>query len=161
MVKEANFISDVLSAVFRHCVCLWPLHPLLPPSVYLQIISFSGRCFSSVSSVQSLSRVWLFATPWIAAHQASLSGTISRSLIKLMSIESVLPSSHLIVVHFSSWPQTLPASESFPMSQLFTWGGQGIGVSALASVLPKNTQQWSRLGWTSWTSLQSKGLSRV
>ena len=161
MVKEANFISDVLSAVFRHCVCLWPLHPLLPPSVYLQIISFSGRCFSSVSSVQSLSRVWLFATPWIAAHQASLSGTNSRSLLKLMSIESVLPSSHLIVVPFSSWPQTLPASESFPMSQLFTWGGQGIGVSASASVFPKKSQGWSPLEWTGWISLQSRGLSRV
>ena len=65
------------------------------------------------------------------------------------------------VVPFSSCPQSLPASESFPMSQLFAWGGQRIGVSALASVLPKNTQDWSPLEWTSWTSLQSKRLSRV
>ena len=65
------------------------------------------------------------------------------------------------VVPFSSCPQTLPASESFPMSQLFTWGGQNIGVSALASVLPKNTQDWSLLEWTGWISLQSKRLSRV
>ena len=65
------------------------------------------------------------------------------------------------VVPFSSCPQSLPVSESFPMSQLFTWGGQSIGVSALASVLPKNTQDWSPLGWTGWISLQSKGLSRV
>ena len=65
------------------------------------------------------------------------------------------------VVPFSSCPQSLPASESFPMSQLFTWGGQSIGVSALASVLPKNTHDWSPLGWTGWISLQSKGLSRV
>ena len=65
------------------------------------------------------------------------------------------------VVPFSSCPQSLPASESFPMSQLFTWGGQGIGVSALASVLPKNTQDWSPLEWTGWISLRSKGLSRV
>ena len=65
------------------------------------------------------------------------------------------------VVHFSSSPQSLPASESFPMSQLFAWGGQSIGVSALASVLPKNTQVWSPLEWTGWISLQSKGLSRV
>ena len=64
-------------------------------------------------------------------------------------------------VPFSSYPQSLPASESFPMSQLFAWGGQSIGVSALASVLPKNTQGWSPLGWTGWISLQSKGLSRV
>ena len=57
--------------------------------------------------------------------------------------------------------KSLSASESFPMSQLFTWGGQSIGVSALASVLPKNTQDWSPLEWTGWISLQSKGLSRV
>ena len=65
------------------------------------------------------------------------------------------------VVPFSSCPQSLPASESFPMSQLFTWGGQSIGVSALGSFLPKNTQGWSPLEWTGWISLQSKGLSRV
>ena len=65
------------------------------------------------------------------------------------------------VVPFSSYPQSLPASESFAMSQLFAWGGQSIGVSALASVLPMNTQGWSPLEWTGWISLQSKGLSRV
>ena len=65
------------------------------------------------------------------------------------------------VVPFSSCPQSLPASKSFPMSQLFAWGGQIIGVSALASVLPKNTQDWSPLGWTGWISFQAKGLSRV
>ena len=65
------------------------------------------------------------------------------------------------VVPFSSCPQTLPASESFPMSQLFTWGGQSIEVSALASVLPKKSQGWSPSEWTGWISLQSKGLSRV
>ena len=65
------------------------------------------------------------------------------------------------VVPFSSCLQSLSASESFSVSQLFTWGGQSIGVSALASVLPKNTQDWSPLGGTGWISLQSKGLSRV
>ena len=65
------------------------------------------------------------------------------------------------VVPFSSCPQSLPASGSFPVSQLFAWGGQGTGVSASASVLPMNTQDWSPLGWTGWISLQSKGLSRV
>ena len=65
------------------------------------------------------------------------------------------------VVPFSSCPQSLPASESFPMSQLFTSGGQTTGVSALASFLPKNTQDWSPSEWTGWISLQSKGLSRV
>ena len=65
------------------------------------------------------------------------------------------------IIPFSPCSQSLPASESFPMSQLFTWGGQNIGVSALASVLLKNTQSWSPLEWTGWISLQSKGLSRV
>ena len=114
------------------------------------------------SSVQSLSGVRLFATPWIAAHQASLSITNSQSSLKLTSVESVMPSSHLpSVVPFSSCPQSLPASEFFPMSQLFALGGQSTGVSALASILPKNTQGWSPLEWTGWICLQSKGLSRV
>ena len=63
------------------------------------------------------------------------------------------------VIPFSSCPQSLPASGSFPMSQPFAWGGQSTGVSASASVLPMNTQDWSPLGWTGWISLQSKGLS--
>ena len=118
--------------------------------------------FPQFSSVQSISRVWLFVTPWITARQASLSITNSRSLLKLMSIESMMPSSHLIFCHpLLLLPQSLPASGSFPMSQLFTWGGQNIGVSYSASVLPMKTQDWSSLGWTGWISLQSKGLSRV
>ena len=65
------------------------------------------------------------------------------------------------VVPFSSCPQSFPASKSFPMGQLFAWGGQSTGVSALASFLPKNTQDWSPSEWSGWISLQSKGLSRV
>ena len=65
------------------------------------------------------------------------------------------------VVPFSSCPKSLPASESFPMSQLFAWGGQSTRVSASASFLPKKSQGWSRLEWTGWISLQSKGLTRV
>ena len=117
---------------------------------------------SQFSSVQLLSCVRLFVTPWIAAHQASLSITNSRSLPKLMSIKSVMPSSHLILWGALPYsPQYLPASGSFPMSQLFTWGGQIIGVSASASILPMNTQDWSPSEWTGWISLQSEGLSRV
>ena len=71
------------------------------------------------------------------------------------------PATSSSVIPFSSCLQSLPASESFPMSQLFAQGGQSIGVWALASVLPKNTQAWSPLEWTSWISLQSKGLARV
>ena len=114
------------------------------------------------SSVQSLSHVWHFVTPWTTARQASLSITNSRSSPKLMAIESVMPSSHLILCcSLLLLPQSLPASESFPMSQFFASGGQSIGVSASVSVLPMNTQDWSPLGWTGWISLQSKGLSRV
>ena len=114
------------------------------------------------SSVQSLSRIQLFATPWIAARQASLSINISRSLPRLTSIESVMLSSHLILCRpLLLLSPILPASESFPMSQLFAWGGQSTGVSALASFLPKKSQGWSPLEWTGWISLQSKGLSRV
>ena len=71
------------------------------------------------------------------------------------------PTTSFSVIPLSSCPQSLPASRTFPTSQLFTWGGQSIGVSASASVLPMNTQDWSPLGWTGWISLQSKGLSRV
>ena len=122
-----------------------------------------GRKFSYMfSSVQSLSCVQLFATPWTAACQASLSITNSQSLLKLMSIESVMPSNHLILCHPLLLPASIfPGSESLQMSQLFTSGGQSIGVSASASVLAKNVQDWFPLGLTGWISMQSKGLSRV
>ena len=108
------------------------------------------------SSVQTLSHVRRFVTPWIAACQASLSITIPRSSLKLTPIESVMPSSHLILCRpLSSCPQSLPASESFPMSQPFAWGGQSTGVSALASFLPKKSQGWSPSEWTGSISLQS------
>ena len=85
-------------------------------------------------------------------------GVHSNSCPSSRWCHSVISSS---VIPFSSCPQSLPASGSFPMSQLFTWGGHSIGVSASSSVLPMNTQDWSPLGWTGWISLQSKGLSRV
>ena len=99
------------------------------------------------------------ATPWTAARQFSLSVTNSRNLLKFMSIESVMPSNHLIF--FSSCLQSCPASGSFPVSQFFASGGWSIGISASASVLPMNIQDWFPLGWTGWISWQSKGLSRV
>ena len=99
-------------------------------------------------------------TPWTAAHQAFLSFTISWSLVKFMSIESMMLSNYLILCHpFPSCPQSFPASGSFPMSRLLASGGQSIG--ALASVLPMNIQGLFALGWTGWISLQSKGLSRA
>ena len=126
------------------------------------ILGVSEFKWMKFSSVQLLSHVLLFVTPWIAACQASLSITNSWSLLKLMSIEFVMPSNILSsVVPFSSHLQSFPASGSSPMSQFFASGGQSIGVSASASVLPKNIQDWFPWGWTGWISLQSKGLSRV
>ena len=116
-----------------------------------------------VDSVQLLSCVWLFTTPWTAARQASLSITNSHSLLKLMSIESVIPSNHLILCYPLLLPPSifLIASGSFPMSQFFTSGGQSTEVSASASVLPMSIQDWFSLGWTGWISLLSQELSRV
>ena len=114
------------------------------------------------SSVQSLSCVQLFATPWTAGCQASLSITNSQSLLKLMPLcQWCHPTISSSVVPFFSHLQSFPASGSFQMSQLFTSGGQSTGVSVLTSVLPMNTQDWCPLGWTGWISLQSKRLSRV
>ena len=94
--------------------------------------SFSFNLSPSDESVQLLSRLRLFATPWTAARQASLSFTVSQSLLEFMSIESVMPYTILSsVIHFSSCLQSFPASGSFQMSQFLTSGGQSIGVSAL------------------------------
>ena len=126
-------------------------------------VYFCVWCLVQFSSVQSLSRVQLFEIPWIAARQASLSITNSWSLPKLLSIELVMPSNHISssVVPFCSCLQSLQASGSFQMSQLFASGGQSTGVSAAKLVHPMNIQDWLPLGWTGWISLLSKGPSRV
>ena len=124
------------------CLCTWSRH--------------------SVSSVQSLSSVQLFMTPWTVAHQASLSITNSWSLLKLMSIESVIPSNRLILCFPLPLPPSIfPSIRVFYNGQYFVSGGQSIGTSASSSVLPMNVQDWFPLGWTGWISLPSKGLSRV
>ena len=119
----------------------------------------STRILEWVSqSVQSLSRVRLFVTPW-SAHQASLSVTNAWSSLKLMSIKSVMPSSHLILGRpLLLLPPIPPSIRVFSNESTLRMRGQSIGVSALASVLPRNTQGWSPLGWTGWIFLQSKGL---
>ena len=137
----------------------------------MQQIEFRGRLWThlsfsnfnrSISSVQLLSRVWLFVTPWTAARQASLSFTNSQSLLKLTCINSVMPSNHLILLLSLSSPAfNLSQHWFFPVSQLFASGGQSIGASKSASVLPMNIQDWFPLGLTGLISLQSKGLSRV
>ena len=124
--------------------------------------NFKSQSTKRISSVQSLSRVQLFVTPWTTAHQASLSITNSRSLLKLMSIESVMPSNRLIICgSLLLLPSIFPRVRVFSMGQFFTSAGQRIGVAVSASVLPMNLQDWFPLGWTGWISLQSKGLSRV
>ena len=125
-------------------------------------INFSHSCFSVTKACLTLCSLWT------AAHQTSLSFIICRSLFKVMSIKSVMPYNHLIFCHplplLSSqegcW-ESLPASGSFPVSRRFPSGGQSIGASASASVLPMNIQGWFHLGLTGLISLQSKGLSRV
>ena len=117
---------------------------------------YSGKLVEQVfRSVQLLSRIRLFATPWTASLQASLSFTISNSWQLNQWCHSTISSS---VSHFSCLP-SFPASESFPMNQLFAYGGQTIGVSASTSVLPMNIQGWFPLELTGVISLQSNGLS--
>ena len=145
---------------------------------------------SIVAVVRLLSHIWLFLTPWTAACQASTDGPLVQFSCSVMSdslrpheqqnarppcpspTPGVYPNSCPLsrwcvltisssVIPFSSCLRSFPTSVFFSMSQLFESGGQSIGVSASASVLPKNNQDWSPSGWTGWISLQSKGLSRV
>ena len=114
------------------------------------------------SSVQSLTHVRLFATPWTAARQASLSITNSQSSLKLIPIELVMPSNNLILCHpLLLLPSIVPSIRVFSVSQIFASGCQSIRVLASASVLSMNIQDWFPLGLTGWISLQSKALSRV
>ena len=156
---EVNMVpSRCLSKTFVELInhFIFSSHTVLPRMMGVQF-----------SSVQSLSCVRLFATPWIAARQASLSITNSLSSLRLtQSIESVMPSSHLILCRpllllppippsiriFSSESDSWLKSWVKSMSQLFTSVGQSIGVSALASVLKMNTQDWFPLEWTGWIS---------
>ena len=116
---------------------------------------------TEISSVQSLSHVRFFATPWIAAHQASLSITNSQSSLRFTSIESVMPSSHLILCHsLIHLPPIPPSIRVFSNESALHMTWPNYWSLASASVLPMNTQDLSPLGWTGWISLQSTGLSR-
>ena len=114
------------------------------------------------SSVQSVSRVWLFVTPWLKQGRppcpSPTPGVYSNSCPLSRWYHPIISSS---VVPFSSCLQSFPASGSFQMCQFFASGGQSIGVSVSASVFPVNIQDWFHLGLVVWISLQSKGLSRV
>ena len=127
-------------------------------NIYLCFIDYAkaSDCVQ-FSSIQLLSRARLFATPWTAARQASLSITNSWNLLRLISIESVMPSNHLILCHpLFLLPSVFTASRSFPVSQFFTSGGQSIGVSASASVLPVTIQDWFsfRMDWLDLLAVQ-------
>ena len=163
---ECKLVEPLWRTVWRFLrktgnrTALWPSNPTAGHThrgnqnwkrhVYPNVHQFKFH----ISSVQSLSHVRLFVTPWIAALRppcpSPTPGVHSDSRPSSRWCRPAISSS---VNPFSSCPQSLPASESFPMSQLFAWGGQSTRVSALASVLPKNTQDWS-LEWTGWISLQ-------
>ena len=113
------------------------------------------------SMVQLLSHVQLFVTPWTAARPPYPSPTPGVYLNSCPLSWWCHPTISSSAAPFSFCLQSFPPARSFPMSQLFTSGGQSIGVSASTSVLPVNIQDWSPLGWTGWISLPSKGLSRV
>ena len=150
-----GFVFFTCLAIF----CCWQVPPVI---VLLQFSSGESPFPSSVqfSSVQFLSRAWLFVTPWTAAHQASLSITNSQSFLKLMSIESVMPSNHLILYHPLLPPSIFPSIRVFSNESVLhiRWPKYG---SFSFSTLPMNIQDWFPLGWTGWISSQSKGLSRV
>ena len=135
--------------------------------IYKELFKIIGKSERNQLKTASVQFSHLVVSDSLRPHESQharppLFITNSRSSPRLTSIESVMPSSHLILCRpLLLLPQSLLASESFPMSQLFTWGGQSIRVSASASVLPMNTHDGSPLEWTGWISLQAKGLSRV
>ena len=147
--------------LLTHWTCSFLYSSLCPAMTSTEIFISSVHFSRSVMSNS--------ATPWTAARQASLSITNSWSLLKLMSIKSVMPSNHLILCHpllLLCHPllllcSVIPSIRVFSNESVLSSGGQSIGVSASASVLPMNIQDWFPLGWTGWISLQSKGLSRV
>ena len=132
---------------FHQCLILFSIQVFCPFS--------SGQVSSVAQSCPTLCDPMNRSTPGLPVHHQLPELTQTH----VHRVGDAIQPSHP-VFPFSSCPQSLPASGSFPMSQLFSWGGRSIGVSALASALPKNTQDWA-LEWTSWISLQSKGLSRV
>ena len=165
LLSEHWFFSEVTEKVMvgdlkAYLPCSWKLSSLYVNYFCLFV------CFylTSVQSVQfSCSVVSDSLRPHESQHTRPLcpSPTLGVYPNSCPSSQWCHPTISSSVVPFSSCPESLPASGSFPMSQLFAWGGQSIGVSASASVLPVNIKDWSPLGWTGWISLQSKGLSRV
>ena len=169
LLRDSNkyfcyFITKVFhKSISSRCFPYLFLASALTSSKHVFSVGLSVAILKSFRlSVQLLSHVRLFATPWIAARQASLSITNSRSSLRLTSIESVMPSSQLILCHpLLLLPPIPPSIRVFSNESTLHIMWKSIGVSASASDLPMNTQDWSSLGWTGWISLQSKGLWRV
>ena len=142
------------------CNFQWPAQPFLeniaPSCIVLN--TYIAKAIGMFSSVQSLSPARLCDPRNCSTRPPCPSSTPGVHSNSRSSSQWCHPAISSSVFPFSC-PQSLPASESFPMSQLFAWGGQSIGVSALASFLPKNSQGWSPSEWTGWISMQSKGLS--
>jgi len=138
-------------------------HKLCRVGIILVVVRAKGvkEDRGQVILAQSLSCVQCFTTPWTTACQAPLSSINSWSLLKFMSIESVMLSNHLILCCFFFCLQSFPASRSFPVRWLLASGGQSLGASASPSVHPVNIQGWFPSGLTGLISLQSMGLSRV
>ena len=164
-------VHEILQARIQE----WVSHPFSressQPGDWIQVSCIAGEFFTiwatrethvlQFSSVQSLSHVWLW--PHALQHARPPYKPLPPRVYPNSCPLSrwCHPTISSSVIPFSSHLQSFPASGSFLMSQLFAWGGQSVGVSASASVLPMNTQDWSPLGWTGWISLLSKGLSRV
>ena len=146
---EAKLHFQILITQERTWVCI------IHTADNLKLIHIYSQFSSVTQSCPSLYNPMNHSTPGLPVHHQL------QEFTQTPSSRWCHPAISSSVIHFSSCPQSLSASGSFPMSQLFAWGGQNIGVSALASVLPMNTQDWSPLGWTGWMSLQFKGLSRV
>ena len=158
----SNFLEEI-SSLSHSIVFSISLHWLLRKAFLSLLAILWNSAFKWVSDQISRSVVSDSLRPHESQHTrpscpSPTPGVHSDSCPSSQWCHAAISSS---VVPFSSCPQSLPASESFPMSQLFTWDGQSTEVAALASFLPKNTQRWSPLEWTGWISLQSKGLSRV
>ena len=148
-------------------VCFWLLVTLVSTTIFSISITFSIYIFIFYLQLSSVQFSHSVVSDSLRPHELQQARPPCPSPTPRIYPNSC-PSSRWChptisssVVPFSSCPQSLPASGSFPMSQLFSWGGQSTGVSALASVLPVSTQGWSPSEWTAWISLQSKGLSRV
>ena len=149
-----------ISLKTRNKTAIWPSNPTIG-HIPWEKHNWKKHMYPNVSALL-LSHVWLFATPWTAARQASLSFTIFWSLLQLMSIKSVMSSNHLILCHpLLLLPEIFPSIRVFSNELALHIRCQNIGVSASASVLPVNSQGWFPLRLIDLTSLLSKGLSRV